>query len=135
MGEKGTEEKVRIFTLTSVDLLIMNLFQEISYRFAATSVLLTYFSLLELSFCVLKLACDLTKHLSMWNFNHLSVSTDLSRKSQVLKAASTPKWSPGLLSYKLGTVSYIMLSLNGRGKGSISNMITVRFPFMFCRGK
>lgn len=98
---------MRIFTLRSVDLLIMNLFQEISYRFAATSVLLTYFSLLELCFSLLKLARDLTKHLGTCNFNHLSLSTDFSRNNQVLKAASMPKWSAGLLSYTLGTVSYI----------------------------
>lgn len=126
---------MKIFTLGRVDLLITNLFQEASHRFAATSVLLTYFSLLELCFSVLKLACDLTKQLSMCNFKHRSVSSDFSRKSQVLKAASMPKCSAGLPSYMLGTVSFVMLRLNGRGKGSISNMITVRFPFMFCRGK
>lgn len=96
----------------------MNLFQDISSRFAATSVLLTYFSLLELCFSVLKLARDLTKHLSMCNFNHRSVSTDFSRNSQVLKAASMPEWSAGLPSCKLRTVSYIMLRLNGRGKAA-----------------
>lgn len=68
--KKGTEEKVRISSLRSVDLLIMDLLQEISYRFAVNSVLLTYFSLLELCSSILKLACDLTEHLGTGTFNH-----------------------------------------------------------------
>lgn len=90
-----TEEKVRISSLRTVDLLIMDLFQEISYRFTATSVLLTYFSLLELCFSILKLACDLTEHLGMGTFNHQSVSTDFSRNTRVLEAASAPRRSAG----------------------------------------
>lgn len=86
---------------------MMNLFQEISCRFAVSSMLLAYFSFLDPCFSVLKLAGDLTKHLSMCSFNLPSVSADFSRNSQVLKAASMPKWSARLPSYALGTVSYI----------------------------
>lgn len=67
---------MKLFTLKDVDLIIMNLLQ-FSYRFAMS--LLTYFSLLELFFSVLKLAGDLTKHLSMCNIKHASVVTDFSR--------------------------------------------------------
>lgn len=117
MGGKWNKTKGEIFTLNSVDSLMMNLFQ-CSYTFAATLVLLTCFSLPKLSFSVLKLAGDLTKHLSMCNFKHASAATDLSRNSYVLKATSVPKWSVGLLPSTLRIMSYIMLRLNGRGKGA-----------------
>lgn len=78
-------------------------FLQICCVFNAISLFFSF----DLYFSVLKLACDLTKHLSMCSFNHPNVSTDFSRNSQLLKAASMPKWSVQLPSYTLGTVSYI----------------------------